>query len=197
MFSQVPPSPEHTQAGLGIGLALAKGLVELHGGTITAESGGLGKGSTFTVRLPLLVGAHVPETARPAPASPTVPHRRILIADDVRDNADTLAMLLRALNHTVEVAYDGAEAVTLAERFRPEVGLFDLAMPMMNGFEACRQIRKQPWGKSIYMIAQTGWGQEEDRMRAREVGFDHHLLKPVESAELLDLLANLPRTPRQ
>ena len=195
MFSQVPQAPEHAQTGLGIGLSLAKGLVELHGGTITAQSKGLGKGSVFTVRLPIVVDAQLPDRSREdGVANISTPPRRIIIADDVRDNADTLAMVLRAYNHTVEVAYDGAEAVALAERFRPEVAVFDLAMPMMNGFDACREIRKQPWGKSIYMIAQTGWGQEEDRNRSRDAGFDHHLLKPVESATLIALLAALPGT---
>jgi PAS domain S-box-containing protein len=195
MFSQVPQAPEHAQTGLGIGLSLAKGLVELHGGTITAQSKGLGKGSVFTVRLPIVVDAQLPDRSREdGVANISTPPRRIIIADDVRDNADTLAMVLRAYNHTVEVAYDGAEAVALAERFRPEVAVFDLAMPMMNGFDACREIRKQPWGKSIYMIAQTGWGQEEDRNRSRDAGFDLHLLKPVESATLIALLAALPGT---
>jgi PAS domain S-box-containing protein len=195
MFSQGPQAPERAQTGLGIGLSLAKGLVELHGGTITAQSKGLGKGSVFTVRLPIVVDAQLPDRSREdGVANISTPPRRIIIADDVRDNADTLAMVLRAYNHTVEVAYDGAEAVALAERFRPEVAVFDLAMPMMNGFDACREIRKQPWGKSIYMIAQTGWGQEEDRNRSRDAGFDLHLLKPVESATLIALLAALPGT---
>ena len=198
MFAQVPSSPEQRQAGLGIGLALAKGLVELHAGTIAAHSAGLGQGSVFTVRLPVLVEGQQPKPARPDDtARVTAPSRRVLIADDVRDNADTLAMVLRALNHTVEVAYDGAEAVAVALQFRPEVCVFDLAMPVMNGFDACRHLRTLPEGEAIYMIAQTGWGQEEDRKRARDAGFDYHLLKPVESAALLELLASLPTTRQQ
>ena len=118
-------------------------------------------------------------------------------AVDVRDSTDTLAMMLRALDHTVEVAYDGAQAVAAAEVFRPDVAVSDIAMPIMNGFDACRQIRMQSWGKSIYMIAQTGWGQEEDRRRAHEAGFDRHMLKPVDSAALVMVLANLPNRATQ
>jgi CheY-like chemotaxis protein len=124
----------------------------------------------------------------------TAPKRRVLIADDVRDNADTLAMILRAHDHTVEVAYDGAQAVAAAERFLPDVGVFDIAMPVMSGLAACRHIRMQTWGKSIYMIAQTGWGQEDDRRRATEAGFDRHMLKPVDSTALVAVLASLSST---
>jgi PAS domain S-box-containing protein len=192
MFSQVPSTLERARGGVGIGLSLAKGLVELHGGSIAAHSEGIGKGSTFTVRLPIIPGG----LAVSAPPEPTLPAlksaRRILIADDVRDNADTLAMVLRALGHTVEVAYDGVEALATAANFRPELGVFDIAMPLMNGLDACRQIRSQPWGKSIFMIAQTGWGQEEDRRRATEAGFDRHMLKPVDVGSLMAVLASLP-----
>jgi PAS domain S-box-containing protein len=194
MFTQVPGSPERTQGGAGIGLSLAQGLVELHGGTIAAESKGLGKGSVFTVRIPLLVNAPVPDApAESRPPRIESPARRILIADDVRDNADTLAALLRAHGHVVQVAYDGAQAVALGEHFHPDVGLFDIAMPIMSGFAACREIRSRPWGETIFMIAQTGWGQEDDRQRARDAGFDHHLLKPIDSTALLMLLAKLPQ----
>ena len=194
LFSQVQMSVERAQGGAGIGLSLAKGLVELHGGTISARSEGLGKGSEFLVRLPVLGGATVPlpsrEQERPIRGASA---HRILVADDVHDNADTLAMMLRAAGHTVEVAYDGHQAIEAAERFRPDVGIFDIAMPIVNGLDACREIRTQPWGQSIYMIAQTGWGQEEDRKRAHEAGFDRHMLKPVDSVALLTVLANLPR----
>lgn len=198
MFSQVQLSVERAQGGAGIGLSLAKGLVELHGGTIAARSDGIGKGSEFVVRLPVLEGSTLPLPSREQnpPTGREAASHRVLVADDVYDNADTLAMMLRASGHTVEVAYDGAQAVTLAERFRPEVGIFDIAMPIMNGLDACREIRKHPWGKSIYMIAQTGWGQEEDRKRAREAGFDRHMLKPVDSVALLGVLANLAAAPR-
>lgn len=194
MFTQIHGSNERPQAGVGIGLSLSQGLVELHGGRITAQSEGPGKGSEFTVSLPTLDGTAALQHPRdPAPVRVDAPSRKILIADDVRDNADTLAALLRAHGHAVEVAYDGAHAVALGERFHPDVGLFDLAMPVLSGFDACREIRSRPWGQSVYMIAQTGWGMEDDRQRSRKAGFDHHMLKPVDSTVLLRLLANLPR----
>jgi CheY-like chemotaxis protein len=198
MFSQLPLSLERSQGGVGIGLSLAKTLVEMHGGTIAAKSEGLGKGSEFVVRLPVASRA-VP----PAPAPPPEAHRRvgtvtrrILIADDVRENAETLARMLRAIGHEVHVAYDGAEALEVAERVRPEVALLDIAMPGVDGLEACRRIREQSWGKDMHLIAQTGMGQEEDRRRAEQAGFDRHMLKPVDCATLLVVLANLPRTPQ-
>lgn len=195
MFAQAPDSLERAEGGAGIGLSLAKGLVELHGGAISAESEGIGKGSVFTVRLPILTDPALPPvTSEERRIRVAAPPRRILIADDVRDNADTLAMILRALNHTVEVAYDGAQAVAAAEQFRPDVAVLDIAMPLMNGLEACRHIRQQPWGKSIYMIAQTGWGQEEDRRRVTEAGFDRHMLKPVDSTAVVAVLASLSGT---
>jgi CheY-like chemotaxis protein len=192
----MPLALERAQGGVGIGLSLAKGLVELHGGNITARSDGLGKGSEFVVRLPCMIGALPPapmQTERLARKSGVT--RRILIADDLRDNADTLAMMLRALGHEVVVAYDGAEALAAAEKFRPEIALLDIAMPAVNGYEVCRRIREQPWGKPMYLIAQTGWGQEEDRRRAEQAGFDRHMLKPVDCAALVVAFANLPSRP--
>ncbi|HEX5009314.1 MAG TPA: ATP-binding protein, partial [Planctomycetota bacterium] len=197
MFMQVPGAMGRAQGGAGIGLALARGLVELHGGTITAHSDGPGQGSLFTVRLPVAAGAAPPDRTpgrAPARMRPSLPARRILIADDVHDNADTLAMMLRALGHEVHVTYDGEAAVAAAERLRPEVALLDIGMPRLNGYDACRQIRQQPWGREIVLVAQTGWGQEEDRRKSDEAGFDRHLVKPVDSAALLAVLAELPRT---
>jgi PAS domain S-box-containing protein len=196
MFAQVPLAYERAQGGIGIGLSLAKDLVELHGGTITAHSEGRGTGCEFVVQLPIAPDQS-PETPRvqnahhPAPGGVA---RRILIADDVRDNADTLAMMLRALGHEVHVAYDGAEALALAEKANAEVALLDIGMPHVDGYEACRRMREHPWGKRMYLIAQTGWGQEEDRRRAEEAGFDRHMLKPIDCAALMNVLATLPRS---
>ena len=157
------------------------------------RSDGLDKGSEFLVRLPIAVeasprsGTSVKDFRRESGIS-----RRILIVDDMRDNANTLAMMLRALGHEVHVVYDGLEAVGAAERLRPEVVLLDIAMPGLNGYEACRQIRATEWGRSMFMIAQTGWGQEEDRRKAEEAGFDRHMLKPIDCATLVVVLSNLP-----
>jgi CheY-like chemotaxis protein len=191
MFGQAPMARERAQGGVGIGLSLAKALVEQHGGTITAKSPGVGRGSVFSVRLPIAEG--------PVPArrtSSSVRHavtRRILIADDVKDNADTLALMLRALGHEVSVAYDGETAIGAARELRPEVALLDIGMPGLDGYQVCRRIRSEPWGRDLYLIAQTGWGQEADRRRAEEAGFDRHMLKPVDCAALVVVLAGLPR----
>ncbi len=193
MFSQVAPALERSQGGLGIGLSLVKGLVEMHGGRIEARSEGPGKGSEFVVRLPVAGDVPAPET--PAPGSgeraTARPRRRILLADDNRDAADSLAMMLRLAGHEVHATHDGQEAVEAAEWFRPDVALLDLGMPRMNGFEAARRIREQPWGRSVILVAITGWGQDEDKRRASEAGFDHHLTKPVDPAALEKLLAGL------
>jgi PAS domain S-box-containing protein len=191
MFSQVAPALERSQGGLGIGLALVRGFVELHGGSIEARSTGPGKGSEFIVRLPVV---QAPAQARLAPSgdgdrSRSLSKCRILVADDLRDSVDSLAMMLRLAGHDTQAAYDGLEAVQAAATFRPDVVLLDIGMPKMNGYEAARHIREQPWGKGIALIALTGWGQEEDKRRALAAGFDHHLTKPVEAAALEKLLA--------
>ena len=193
MFSQVQMALERSQGGVGIGLSLAKALVELHGGSIAARSAGLGEGSEFVVRLPVAIGAALPANAvtttfQRKPATP----RRILVADDMEDNADTLALMLSALGHEVHVAHGGAEALELAERVRPEVALLDIGMPSMNGYEVCRRIREQEWGRAMVLIAQTGWGQETDRRHAEEAGFDQHMRKPIDGAALVVILSNLP-----
>lgn len=191
MFSQVPVARERAQGGIGIGLSLAKGLVELHGGTIEAHSEGVGKGAEFLVRLPIATGASVP-AADPTPRfrPGAKGGRRILIADDLKDNADSLAIMLRSIGHEVHVVNDGESAVAAALELQPEIMLLDIGMPYLNGYEACRRIRQQPRGRSIFLIAQTGWGQDDDKRRAEEAGFDHHLLKPVDGDALLALLAS-------
>lgn len=190
LFSQVDQSASGPRAGLGIGLALSRNLVEMHGGSIEARSAGLGRGTEVIVRLPLVTGTADAGPAETGPATAVdAAGRRILIADDDADNADALAMLLRLMGHSVVLARDGLEAVEIAERERPELILLDIGMPRLDGYGACRQIREQPWGRDMEIIALTGWGQEEDRRRTAEAGFDHHLVKPVDMSKLLSLLA--------
>jgi PAS domain S-box-containing protein len=191
MFSQAAPALERSQGGLGIGLALVRGLVELHGGSITAQSAGSGRGSEFTVRLPLVATALLPppESNGDGAECRSRPKCRILIADDLHDAVDSLAMMLRLLGHDIHTAYDGLEAVQAAATFRPEVMLLDIGMPKMNGYEAAHHIRQQPWGTEVLLVAVTGWGQAEDKRRAYEAGFDHHLTKPVAFPALEELLA--------
>jgi PAS domain S-box-containing protein len=192
MFSQVDRAMERSTGGLGIGLALVKGLVEMHGGTVTAESAGPGKGSLFTVRLPAPEAAQqvVPATPAGGPARKG-PKRRILVVDDNRDAAGSMATLLKLLGNEVSTAHDGVEAVQAAEQFRPEVVLMDVGMPNLNGYEATRRIREQPWGRGMMVIALTGWGQEGDKTRSQEAGCDGHLVKPVNLSDLEELLTEL------
>ena len=192
MFAQIDGSLEKSQGGLGIGLNIVKRLVEMHGGSITAESGGPGRGSTFTVRLPGALSVtdkrsddqSTDEKATPAP------RRRILVVDDNRDGASSLVMLLKIMGHETQTAHDGLEAVAVAETFKPDVILMDIGMPKLNGYDACRRIREQPWGRNVVIVAQTGWGQEEDRQKSKDAGFNGHLVKPVEHVALMKLLAN-------
>jgi CheY-like chemotaxis protein len=192
MFTQVDRSLERSDGGLGIGLTLVKKLVEMHGGSVEAKSEGPGQGSEFVVRLPVvmsLVRANEPDGAL-GPAGPSA-RCRILVADDSPDSADSLALLLKLMGNEVLTARDGQEAVDLAALYRPDVVLLDIGMPRLNGYDAARQIRQQPWGKGVLLIALSGWGQQEDKRRAQEAGFDHHLVKPVEPAALEKLLATV------
>lgn len=187
MFSQVDRSVERNTGGLGIGLALVKGLVEKHGGTVTAESEC--KGSTFTVRLPLASG----KAKSSADDARFNGHesRRVVVVDDNRDGAESLAMMLRLLGDEVRTAHDGVEAIEVAEQFRPQVILMDVGMPGLNGLEATRRIRAREWGRPITIIALTGWGQEGDRARSRAAGCDGHLVKPVNLPDLEKALADV------
>ena len=191
MFYQVDRSLEKSQGGLGIGLSLVRRLVELHGGSVKARSEGTGKGTEFIVRLPVLAEELEPARAR---GEDTNGHsgagvsRRILVVDDNRDSADSIAMLLRLTGSDIHTAYDGVQGVEAAEQLRPDVVLLDIGMPRLNGEEACRRIRSAAWGRRMTLIALTGWGQEEDRQRCLNAGFDHHLTKPVDFPTLLELL---------
>lgn len=186
MFSQLHAGGDRGSAGLGIGLALSKGLVELHGGQIQVDSAGPGRGSTFTVRLPVGSPAAQAQPVTPVEAAP-VPPRRVLIADDNRDAADSLAALLRLEGHDTCLSFDGAEALERWREFDPDVCLFDIGMPGRNGYELAREIRAQPGGQRPVLIAITGWGQEADRQRAMASGFDHHLTKPIDPRQLAQL----------
>jgi PAS domain S-box-containing protein len=194
MFSQVDRSIERSTGGLGIGLALVKGLVEMHGGTVEAASLGQGKGSTFTVRLP--AAEDRAESSLGAPAEGRTgssgSERRILVVDDNRDSATSMAMMLRLRGNEVRTAHDGIEAVELAETFHPQVVLMDIGMPKLNGYEATRHIREQPWGRDMTVIALTGWGQDVDRAKSKQAGCDGHLVKPINLPDLEKLLAQLP-----
>ena len=202
IFSQSKGALERSQGGLGIGLSLVKGLVELHGGSIECRSDGPGKGSEFIVRLPVASEAAGPAPARPKDNAQDADKRsvskcRVLIVDDNRDSADTLSMLLKLGGHQVKTGYDGEQALEAVAAMRPEAVLLDIGMPKLNGYEVCRRIRKETWGKDIFLIALTGWGQDEDRRRTDEAGFDAHLVKPVDPVQLAKLLADLPqREPR-
>ena len=194
MFVQVNTSLERSVSGLGIGLTLVKNLVEMHGGTVEVQSAGLGRGSEFVVRLPIAVEKiEPPESSASDLTLPTA--RRILVVDDNRDSAESLAMLLTLTGNETYTAHDGLEAVQAAATFKPDAILLDIGLPKMNGYDACRKIREQPWGQGMVLIALTGWGQDEDRRQSQEAGFDRHLVKPVDHAALAKLLAELLPTP--
>ncbi len=191
MFTQVDRSLEKSQGGLGIGLTLVKRLVELHGGSVEARSEGPGKGSEFVVRLPVAVDASTPHALDSDEETLATTSLRILIVDDNRDGADSLALILQIMGNDTRTAYDGQEGVDEAEQFRPDVIVFDIGLPKLNGYEACRCIRELSWAKSVVLIAVTGWGQDEDRRRSRDAGFDHHVVKPVDARTLMTLLGGV------
>jgi len=199
LFTQVESAAHRSQGGLGIGLALVRQLVEMHGGRVSAHSAGPNQGSEFVIRLPLR-DAHARDASYGSAAgNGTVQAaarrgHRILLADDNRDALDSLATLLQCDGHEVHTAADGAEAFALAVKCRPDVMLLDIGMPKLDGYEVARRVRAEPWGKGTVLIALTGWGQDEDRRRSREVGFDNHLGKPLDPDKLSAMLAKLPFT---
>jgi len=188
LFTQIDRS-NRTQGGLGIGLTLVRSLVEMHGGTVEANSEGPGRGSEFIVRLPLAEGARAAIEASHGPRLHNVlSPRRVLVADDNRDAADSLAMLLRLLGAEVRIVYNGPEALAVLDSYRPNVVLLDIGMPGMDGHEVARRIRRLPDFRDVLLIAMTGWGQEEDRRRSQKAGFDYHLIKPADVGALEALL---------
>jgi CheY-like chemotaxis protein len=189
MFTQADHTFERQHGGLGIGLALVKRLVEMHEGEVSAGANPDGRGSEFLVKLPLMT---IP-TANESPTSDSTPATndaplRILVVDDNRDSAETLTMLLELMGNEMSAAYDGEQAVAIANEIKPDVVLLDIGLPKMNGYEVARQIRQQPWGSNPILVAITGWGQTEDKDLSRESGFDHHLVKPVDHDHLLKLI---------
>jgi CheY-like chemotaxis protein len=190
MFAQINRSPEQTKGGLGVGLAIVKRVVEMHGGSVEAHSEGLGRGSEFVVRLPVAAASAAAESQVAEPAAPAGGHR-ILVADDNVDSATTLANLLELMGNEVRVAHDGEEALETAAAFGADLILLDIGMPKLNGYDVARRIRSQPWGRDVVLVALTGWSQEENRRRSRQAGFDHHVVKPIEPAVMQQLVAGL------
>ena len=194
LFTQVEQRSAHRpRSGQGIGLNLARGLMELHGGSLRAFSDGPGTGSEFTARLPAAVSTELESTPMETPAGvPEANARyRILVVDDNADSAESMAVLLQIVGHEVQTAFDGSAAVDAAVTYRPDVVLLDLGLPVLNGYEVCRRIRSLPWGGQVVVIALTGWGQEENKRSTLEAGFDFHLVKPVEAEALEALLDGL------
>ena len=194
LFMQEDRSIDRSRGGLGVGLALVKNLVEMHGGSVQARSDGPGRGSEFVIRLPAptpVASTAAEQGGGPKPIEATRLHRRILVVDDSEDAANSLAKLLsRVYRHEVRVAHDGPAALALATEFRPEVVLLDIGLPGMDGNEVARHLREQPEFERTLIVALTGWGQESDVERSKAAGFDHHMLKPVNFENLLELLAN-------
>ena len=189
MFAQLSPAIDRSEGGLGIGLALAKGLLDLHGGTVEVKSEGPGRGSEFTVRIPIGQSA-APEAPSTGDAGPKDGRKcELVVADDNADALQSLAMLLEAEGHTVRVASDGIGALSLAQQKLPDVMLLDIGMPGLNGYETASRVREIEGGDAVMLIALTGWGQEQDRRRATDASFDMHLVKPVSELELFRALA--------
>ena len=190
MFVQLEASEPRTQSGLGVGLTLVQRLVEMHGGSIEARSEGPGKGSEFIIRLPVLTqAAQAPLQDEMVTDERPQLRRRILVVDDNLDSAESMALMLKLSGHDVATAHDGMEAVELARDFQPDVALLDLGMPKLDGYEAARSIRQESWGQEMLLVALTGWGQQEDKRRSREAGFDAHLVKPIDFGVLEKLVA--------
>ncbi len=193
MFAQLDRSLERQHAGLGVGLSLARRLVELHGGTLEAFSEGLGHGTRFVIAMPVVVETTAApasdDSAARAPESGS--SRRILIADDNVDFISSFSLILRAMGHEVQLAHDGQEALEVAARFRPEIAFLDIGLPRINGYDLARRLRGLEDGRPLVLIAVTGWGQDDDKQRSRDSGFDHHMVKPVAAEDVRSILAGL------
>jgi len=190
MFTQVAQSLDRSQGGLGIGLTLVKRLVEMHGGAVEARSAGPSQGSEFIIRMPEQASADAAPRVAVLPDGPApAKAQRVLVADDNRDAADSLAFMLRVAGHDVRVAYDGQQALDVAETFRPSLALVDIGMPRVNGYDTARRLREKPYGGELTLVALTGWGQPDDRNRSLAAGFDHHVVKPIDPPMLERLLA--------
>jgi signal transduction histidine kinase/ActR/RegA family two-component response regulator len=193
LFVQAEQGSDRTEGGLGIGLTLVKSLVELHGGSIVARSAGPDQGSEFHISLPGVVSEAASAGQRAASAEPLrVPPQRILVVDDSKDAAESLALLLQLQGHQVRTANSGGEALPVAETLQPNVVFLDIGLPGMDGYEVARRMRGQPSGGRMLLVAVTGYGQDEDRRRSREAGFDHHLVKPADLAAVERILADVP-----
>jgi CheY-like chemotaxis protein/anti-sigma regulatory factor (Ser/Thr protein kinase) len=193
LFAQVDHHLDRARGGLGIGLALVKQLVVMHGGTVEAYSAGPGEGSTFTVRLPLAARPAEPAPVAQASTKPDPVSRslKVLVVDDNEAVAQTVGWMLEAIGHDYRLVYDGRSALQAAEDYRPDAILLDIGLPGMDGYEVCRALRRQEAFKKTAIIAQTGWGQERDKALASEAGFDHHIVKPVGLDRLEQLLADV------
>jgi len=193
LFTQLPVDGHRVGGGLGVGLAIVRQLVQMHGGTVSAQSKGRGQGSEFVIRLPRLSSPQPAETATVSQTGHEPSKRRILLADDNEDALTMLAWVLEDQGHEVQLARDGMEAVALAETMNPHVAILDIGMPKLDGYGAAQRIRAAPWGSGIKLIAQTGWGQPDDKRRAQEAGFDVHLTKPIDLERLVDALEEIDR----
>jgi CheY-like chemotaxis protein len=192
MFTQGDRTIERRRGGLGIGLTLTRSVVEMHGGSIEAHSAGVGQGSEFVMRLPAVSKPPPPAPEHDAPSPEMRPRKRILVVDDNYDQAKTMNMLLSLMGHEICLAHDGPGAIEAAISFQPDVALIDIGLPGMNGYDVARRLREMPQFQDTVLVAQTGWGQEEDRLRSIEAGFDHHVVKPAN----LDLLQEIIASPR-
>jgi two-component system CheB/CheR fusion protein len=192
MFSQLHTGTDRSRGGLGIGLTVVKRLVEMHGGSVGVISEGPGRGTEFFVRLPIMVDQpQTEEQQQPTEKGRATMARRILVVDDNTDSAASLALLLQMCGHETSTAHDGLAALAAVEGFRPHVLLLDISLPKLDGYAVARRIREQPWGKDLLLVALTGWGQEEDRRRSKEAGFDEHMVKPMDFDALMKLLASV------
>jgi PAS domain S-box-containing protein len=192
MFSQVKSGQDRSEGGLGIGLSLSKGLVQLHGGEIEAKSLGLGRGSEFIVRLPVQFLAARSQSVDTRASTAPRAGRRILIADDNRDAAESLATLLQLDGHDVTIVHDGQAALAAVQTGHPDIALLDIGMPILSGYEVARQVRQGSLGRTVTLVAVTGWGQDSDKARALAAGFNHHFTKPIETERLNDLIRSTP-----